>query len=361
VSNSSTYTFTLTNNRNLVANFNSTNGAAQMISPVPQSTLASSSVTFSWSTGTNVVEYQLFVGSTAGASSYRGGTTGLNRSVTVNGLPTNGSTIYVRLWSHVGSSWIFNDYVYTAASNANTSYTIGTSSSPANGGTTSGGGTFAANTSHTVTATANTGFTFTNWTENGSVVSTSSSYTFTLTSNRTLVANFSSSTATSYTVTVSAMPTNGGTVGGGGTFSANTSRTVTATPKTGYSFANWTENGSVLSTSATYSFSLTSNRNLVANFNSTNGAAQMTSPTPGSTFASSTVTFSWSAGSATQYSLFVGSSLGAGDYYGGSPSSVRSTSVAGLPVDGRTVYVRLWSHIGSSWVFNDYTYRATGP
>jgi hypothetical protein len=69
-------------------------------------------------------------------------------------------------------------------------YTITTSSSPSNGGTTSGDGTFVAGTSDTVTATANSGYTFTNWTENGSVVSTSAGYTFTLNSNRTLVANF---------------------------------------------------------------------------------------------------------------------------------------------------------------------------
>jgi hypothetical protein len=77
-----------------------------------------------------------------------------------------------------------------------TAYTITTSSSPSNGGATSGGGTFAAGTSQTVTASPNGGFTFTNWTENGSVVSTSASYTFTLNSNRNLLANFSSGTPT---------------------------------------------------------------------------------------------------------------------------------------------------------------------
>jgi hypothetical protein len=77
-----------------------------------------------------------------------------------------------------------------------TSYTITTSSSPSNGGATSGGGTFASGTTHIVTATANGGFTFANWTENGSVVSTSASYSFNLSSNRNLVANFSPGTPT---------------------------------------------------------------------------------------------------------------------------------------------------------------------
>jgi hypothetical protein len=72
-------------------------------------------------------------------------------------------------------------------------YTIATSSSPANGGTTAGGGTFNSGASVTVTATAAQGFTFTNWTEGGTQVSTSASYQFTATANRTLVANFTAS------------------------------------------------------------------------------------------------------------------------------------------------------------------------
>ena len=41
-----------------------------------------------------------------------------------------------------------------------------------------------------MTATANSGCIFSNWTENGNEVSTSASYSFTVTGNRTLVANF---------------------------------------------------------------------------------------------------------------------------------------------------------------------------
>ena len=39
-------------------------------------------------------------------------------------------------------------------------------------------------------ATANSGYKFTNWTENGTQVSTNAGYTFEVTSNRTIVANF---------------------------------------------------------------------------------------------------------------------------------------------------------------------------
>jgi Peptidase family M23/Divergent InlB B-repeat domain/CARDB len=69
-----------------------------------------------------------------------------------------------------------------------------------------------------------------------------------------------------YTVAVSASPSAGGTVSGDGTFAAGSSRTVTATANSGYSFANWTENGGVVSSSASYSFTLNAARNLVANF-----------------------------------------------------------------------------------------------
>ena len=75
-----------------------------------------------------------------------------------------------------------------------------------------------------------------------------------------------SGTASEYTINVSANPTNGGTVTGGGTYSTNTTRTVTATANTGYTFTNWTENGNVVSTNASYSFTLNYDRNLVANF-----------------------------------------------------------------------------------------------
>jgi hypothetical protein len=47
------------------------------------------------------------------------------------------------------------------------------------GGTTSGGGTVNSGASVTVVATANAGYSFVNWTEGGTAVSTSASYTFT--------------------------------------------------------------------------------------------------------------------------------------------------------------------------------------
>ena len=69
-------------------------------------------------------------------------------------------------------------------------YEIATISNPAAGGSTSGGGSKQAGSPCTVTATEAGGYAFSNWTEGGTVVSTSASYTFPVTGSRTLTANF---------------------------------------------------------------------------------------------------------------------------------------------------------------------------
>ena len=153
----------------------------------------------------------------------------------------------------------------TVGGGGGTTYNITVSANPTNGGTVAGGGTYNQGQSCTVTATANSGYTFTNWTENGNVVSTQANYTFNVNSNRTLVANFTAQTQ-QYNITVSANPTNGGTVTGGGTYQQGQSCTVHATAATGYTFLRWTENGTQVSTNANYSFTVTGNRTLVAQF-----------------------------------------------------------------------------------------------
>ncbi len=232
-------------------------------SPTPSSTLTSSSATFQWSSGTGVSDYFLYVGSSLGANDIYAQDQGLNQSVTVNNLPQNGSTLYVRLYWEISGSYYTADYTYTAYTQP--TYTVTLSASPTAGGTVSGGGTFASGSSQTVTATANSGYTFANWTESGTVVSSSASYNFTLNGNRSLVANFTANPV-NYTISVSASPTAGGTVSGGGSFVSGTSQTVTATANSGYTFANWTESGTVVSSSASYNFTLNGNRSLVANF-----------------------------------------------------------------------------------------------
>lgn len=72
--------------------------------------------------------------------------------------------------------------------------------------------------------------------------------------------------ATQHNIILRAEPTAGGTVEGEGQYNANTNATVTATPNSGYRFVRWTESGNEVSTNATYTFSVTGARTLVAVF-----------------------------------------------------------------------------------------------
>jgi hypothetical protein len=104
----------------------------------------------------------------------------------------NGSIIkygWIRLQCTTEDSCYVKDFSYST-----TQYTVSVSASPSNGGSVIGGGTYNSGASVTVIATANSGYTFTNWTENSNVVSLSSSYTYTVTGNKTLIANFSQGT-----------------------------------------------------------------------------------------------------------------------------------------------------------------------
>ena len=67
-------------------------------------------------------------------------------------------------------------------------------------------------------------------------------------------------------ITVSANPSNSGTVSGGGEFAFGETCTLIATPRNGYTFTGWTENEEVVSTELEYSFTAINDRDLVANF-----------------------------------------------------------------------------------------------
>lgn len=140
------------------------------------------------------------------------------------------------------------------------------SSSPAEGGTTSGAGLFINDTTITMVAAANEGYSFVNWTLDETPVSTDASYQFAMDGNKALVANFT----LQLVVGLSSNPAEGGTTTGGGAYDTGTEVTVTAIPNDGFTFINWTEGESmtVASTDATYAFQLTASINLVANFES---------------------------------------------------------------------------------------------
>ena len=174
-------------------------------------------------------------------------------------------------WTKNGTQ-VSTDATYTFAVTASASYvahfqaqsyTISASVTPNNSGTVTGAGTYNYGQNCTLTATPSTGYNFVKWTKNGTQVSTDASYTFVVTASAAYVAHFQ---AQSYTINVSANPNNGGSVTGGGSYNYGQSCTVTATVASGYDFQNWTENGNQVSTNASYSFTVTGNRTLVANF-----------------------------------------------------------------------------------------------
>ena len=68
------------------------------------------------------------------------------------------------------------------------------------------------------------------------------------------------------TVTANANPIGGGIIEGAGVLEKGSTVTLTATPSAHYDFVNWTEDGEVVSTTAEYSFTVTKDIELTANF-----------------------------------------------------------------------------------------------
>jgi hypothetical protein len=123
---------------------------------------------------------------------------------------------------------------------AQQNYTLTTSVSPTNAGTVSPGGTYAPNTTVNLTATANSGFTFSSW--SGLVAgdySSGNTAQIIMNANKTITANFTQAATQNYTLTTSVSPTNAGTVSPGGTYAPNTTVDLTATANSGYTFSSW--------------------------------------------------------------------------------------------------------------------------
>jgi subtilase family serine protease len=119
-----------------------------------------------------------------------------------------------------------------------------------------------------------------------------------------------------------------------------------------HSVKYWSVNGAGTTASAvTTSFT-------IAGFPST-----MNTPASGATLGTSSVPFTWTAGTGvTQNNLWLGLS-GPGSsslYVSGWLTATTSTTVTSLPAKSATVYARLYSMIGGVVVYNDYTYTEAG-
>jgi hypothetical protein len=163
--------------------------------------------------------------------------------------------------------------VFAASTTPPTQYTVTLNSADATMGTVSPAGTTTVDegTPFTATATANDGYHFLQWIDdNGNTFSTNP-YTFTVTGHTTLTATFEANDpqVTYYNVTVTSANTNMGNVSStaSGQVAENTEVTVTATALEGYRFVNWTNDaGTEVSTDNPYTFTVTEDITLIANF-----------------------------------------------------------------------------------------------
>jgi|GEM_PF-723530 len=381
------------------------NSKGVIATPTPGTVLSGSNVTFTWQEGSNAQNYHLYVGSTQGGTQhYNSGT--LSSSVnehTASGLPTDGSTIWVRLWTRHTSGWSYNDYQYTAGAGTQTRAEI---RNPEPGSTLGGSATFEWSAGQGANAY---------WLFAGSSSGTADIHDSGLLSSATLseaVSGIPTDGRTIYVriytrhgstwsfneyrytagMTQSAgeitNPTDGSTVSGPAvTFSIGNGSGVTnywlyvgSTPGT----RNYYDSGSLPSTTSSHTATgipengstihvrLWSRLNGVwhhrdysyqtVNEGETNG--DITSPTPNSTLSGDTVTFEWDLGqSATAYWLYVGSTTGGSQYHssGRLGNTTTQNIAAGLPRNGSTVFVRLWTQHASGWSFNDYQYTAASP
>jgi hypothetical protein len=240
----------------------------------------------------------LYVGSSLGAADLYNSYGGLwSTSKTVNNLPSDGRTLYVRLYSRIAGLLHSNDYTYTATAGAKA---VMTSPAP---------GTILPGASTTLVWTTGTGVT-----DYWLYVGSSSG-------GHDLYNSYGPITTTSRTV--NGLPVDGRTI-----YVRLFSRIAGA-----YQFNDYTYGAAAKAVIAT--------------------------PVPGGSINSGTRTFVWSAGAGvTNYWLYVGTSPGAFNIYNSyGPLSTTSQAVPGIPSSG-TVYVRLFSNIAGTYYFNDYTYAA---
>ncbi len=91
-------------------------GPGMIVAPRNGSTLTFSSDQFTWTAGAGT-QFWLTAGSTQGGNNYyNSGNLGDVLTTTVTGLPTDGSQVYVTLFSYVNGQWVYTQDTYTAYS-----------------------------------------------------------------------------------------------------------------------------------------------------------------------------------------------------------------------------------------------------
>ena len=288
-----------------------TSADPEITTPTPGSTLAGATETFVYTAnGQAVEEWWLYVGTSVGGNEYHNQGSGTVPNQTVMGLPTNGSTLHVRLWYKISGAWQSRDYTYTAH-------------------TTTGGGTDPEITTPTP------GSTLAGATE-----------TFVYTANGQAVEEWWLYVGTSV---------------GGNEYHNQGSGTVPNQTVMGLP-----TNGSTLHVRLWYKISgAWQSRDYTYTAHTTTGGGtdpEITTPTPGSTLAGGTETFVYTANgqAVEEWWLYVGTSVGEKDLHNsGSLGTATSQTVTGLPTNSSAVHVRLWYKISGTWLSRDFVYTAS--
>ena len=262
----------------------------------PKGSIIASTATFTWSPG-SANDFQFRLGTKLGSNDIYGSGPTNSTSETVTGIPTNGETIYARLYYQINGGLQYFDYTYKAAIPPPPPPAL---TSPMPGTTLPG-----------------PAVTF-SWTPG-------SATTFQFFVGTTLGTDdlYYSGVISSTSVDVSNLPINGHTI---------------------YARLYYVANSAWQYIDYTYS----------AEF----PAPNLTSPPPGSTLTGSTVTFSWNAEAATTFQFRLGSKLGSNDIYGSGETTRTSVTAYYLPTNGEIIYARLYFVVNGAWRFNDYTYKA---
>ena len=372
---------------------------ADLTTPSPGNTLSGADVTFSWTNGVGVSSYMLILGSTGAGSSDLYNSAALVTSLTsapVTGLPTLGMTIYARLYSKVSGTWQHTDYTYIeAGSSLRASLTT-----PAGGSTLSSASiNFSWTTGTGVTAyqllVGSTGVGSSDVYNSGSIATTSATSVPVPATGAKLYIRLSSKIggiwqSTDYSCTqsgtiapavLSTPSPNSKLASGTVTFSWTAVNGVTTYQlwlgTTGAGSKNLFNSGSITTPSAQVT-GLPSNGVIVYArlFSLINGVWQfndytyteagtatqaiLITPLPATTLSSANVTFTWSQGTGvTAYMLTAGSAVGSNNYYTSGVTTSTFANATGLPTNGKTVHVRLYSQINGAWQSADYAY-ATG-
>jgi hypothetical protein len=282
-----------------------TQGALTTPTPNTSTPLTGTSVSFSWTPSNIVTHYEFYVGTSIGSSNlYNSGNVTATHE-TVGGLPSNGETVFARLYTLMDGAWKYTDYTYKATG----SPTAATLTTPAPDTSTPLTGT-------SVTFTWNPGNLATHfefWAGSTGIGSSNL---------------FNSGNVTATSEIVSDLPSNGQTV---------------------YVRLYCLINGAWQEADYTYKA-----------YGSPT-AAVLTTPAPNTAtpLSGTNVTFAWTPGNtATRFDFYLGTSAGSSNLYNSGNVTATSETVSNLPSNGETIYARLYWLVDGAWQYANYTYKA---